>query len=1103
MKIVICDQLGLCYDGNTLEKQGLGGSESAVILMAKELHQLGFDVTVFNNCEDGEHSTSGVFDGVRYIDNKNAAAHTEHYDIAVVSRTTLPFLQAARNENFQFILNATKRYIWFHDTFIQGDAHVEPLLMNGTVHKIFTLADWHTNYILNAHHEGPRRNYEVLKHRVFQTRNGAVKRIKNIDLKAKDKNHFVYNASQTKGMIPLVEDIWPEVKKFIPDAHLTIIGGFYRFRENAEPDAQESVVQELAKREDLKKLGITFTGVIPQPEIAKILANAYLTIYPAAFPETFGISTLESMLYRTPAVTCRFGALEETATDLASFKIDYAICPNGLFPEIDQKKQNAAFLNELFYAYTNEYIVQQKQNYCRIFDDIAGWDTVALEWKRFFCNELGDFMPIEEHRAAKYITEKVNRVFRRVNTSGHLNEWSKPAVRSEQRIVVISPFWNAEGYIERHIRSVAAQDYTNWFHILIDDNSTDKSFLEASRVIAELDPEGKNHLLVQNPENFGCIRNQVQAWRDHVHKNDLVVFLDGDDELINNPTVFNYLASLYAEGYEMTYGSMWSRADNIPLIAQEYPDEVKEARTYREHLFNWKIPYTHLRTILGAHLHTITDDTPFKRPDGSWMKSGADNPLFYEMIERVEPEKIYCCQDILVNYNDLNPLNDYKINGKEQNQNANQSYMKGTKQTMKKILVAIPTAKYIEVETFKSIWDMDVPDDYEVDFQFFYGYEIGGVRNCATAWALNNGFDFLFFVDSDIVLPKNTLTNLLSADKDIISGVYIQRKSDMQVPEIYMWTEGNGSTNIPLPLLLNNGIVEVVGVGMGCCLINVNVLKEWPQPHFVYTCNKFPGDKGGMSEDVFFCRKARELGFKVWCDTSLKCDHKGSTFFDVDPPALKRYRELAAQPLLPQEHVNYMKSLNLEPKVVYDIGSSVLHWSSRMRSLWPNAKFILFDALENVGSLYEENGFDDYYLGVLGAQVGEQIDFKMNEYHPGGNSMFPENMHINGHSGLYFNDRHNYRKTTNTIDNLASLYDLPKPDVVKIDVQGAEGAVISGALKTFKNVEHFILELQFTDYNIGAPKAEEMIIFMNDLGYKLQAQFTKTNVDGDFHFIPK
>ena len=37
ISVAIIDIIGLTYDGNTLNKRGLGGSESAVILLAKEL----------------------------------------------------------------------------------------------------------------------------------------------------------------------------------------------------------------------------------------------------------------------------------------------------------------------------------------------------------------------------------------------------------------------------------------------------------------------------------------------------------------------------------------------------------------------------------------------------------------------------------------------------------------------------------------------------------------------------------------------------------------------------------------------------------------------------------------------------------------------------------------------------------------------------------------------------------------------------------------------------------------------------------------------------------------------------------------------------------
>jgi glycosyltransferase involved in cell wall biosynthesis len=932
MKIAIIDKLGLCYDGNTLSQQGLGGSESAVILIANELSKIGFSVTVYNNCKDGSNSKPGIYDGVRYIDNSDAKVDKTNYDIVIVSRTVAPFV----SQDWPFLHSAKKRILWLHDTFIEGDQIMEDLAVAGKIDHIFTLSDWHTSYILTCAH-GKKRNYEVLKKKIFQTRNGAVCHIPEVDLRKKDPNHFVYNASATKGMIPLVDHIWPEIKKKLPKAKLTIIGGYYRFREGAKPDEQENTVAKLAQRQDLKNLDVTFTGVIPQNEIAKILANAWMMLYPGAFPETFGISSLESLLYKTPLMTTRFGALEETAVDLACYHIDYAIEPNSLFPHINKETQIQKFLQSFFAAYSTPYLHQQNQNYCDVVKDVAGWNTVALQWKQFFYSIMGEFLSADEYREVTRINDKVSRVFGRTSIMPSPKIYR--SYNEQKRIVVISPFWNAENYIEKHIHSVAAQDYDNYIHILIDDCSDDNSYEIAKNTILNLLPKIQEKFKLSKTDyNQGCIKNQLAAYAAFGKKDDIIMLLDGDDWLINNNTIFHYYNDLYNQGYEFTYGSMWSIADNIPLIAQEYPSEVKKNKTYRSHHFNWKIPYTHLRTCLGKHFHEL-EYAKFKNDNGEWMKSGADNPLFYELIEQVDSNKIYCNREVVCNYNDANPLNDYKIRGEEQNRNANKSYKNissfesliqgktvavignaksllnqklgdeidkhdivirfnralqypinkithGSKtdiwvvwqakeyenikpicevqktvqaayflgcenknievapgkvyddlmsklgkdpssglvilewlsrlnpksvsvygfdwketpsihekhtsnymdtlhdfekekiiaenynfkimdRNMKTILVAIPTNKYIEVETFKSIWDLYVPEGYKLDFQFFYGYSRSQVLNLACEWGRR--YDASLFIERNVILAKDAMIKCLETNKDVVS----------------------------------------------------------------------------------------------------------------------------------------------------------------------------------------------------------------------------------------------------------------------------------------------------------------------------------------------
>jgi len=1494
MKIAIVDTLGLCYDGTTLSKQGLGGSESAVILISKELVKLGFEVDVYNNCNDSK-SSSGIYDGVRYIDHKEFSGTYPTYDVFISSRSVFPFYNG--HPYVQMAMNSRHRVLWMHDTFCQGDEHIETMVTSGIINEIFTLSDWHTSYVTTCTH-GPKRMFEVLKKYIWQTRNGAVKRIDEVDLSKKDRNHFVYNASATKGLLPLLKNIWPEVKRHIPEAKLTCIGGFYRFREGAEPDEQEKTVRDLMSNQDILNMGVTFTGVISQDEIAKILANANFMLYPADFPETFGISSLESLLYKTPIITSNFGALEETAIDMACYKVDYPAVPNNVYPHIDANSQTVRFVEAVLNAYNNPYLHQQKQNYCDVVLDVAGWDTVALQWKQHLYKKMGVSLPVYEYEEVSRINAKVARVFGR----RFMNQEQTTEYRStgpQQRIVVVSPFWNAANYIEKHILSVAQQSYDNYTHVLIDDASDDDSYNIAIKTVSNLPISIQDKFKVlKNKKNVGAIANQLKAFGLYVEKDDIVMMLDGDDWLVNNNTIFHYYNDLYSDGYDFTYGSMWSLADNIPLIAQNYPNDVILKKSYRDHKFNWGIPYTHLRTFRGSLLSDI--DQEVFMVDGEWMKAGADNPLFYELIERASHP--YAVKEIMVNYNDKNPLNDYKIRSDEQTANANRSNKKEKNMTQEKfsviiptmwrepdvfyralqnyvnhslvndiiiidndknnnpnwdilrnekvrlfsmeqniyvnpawnmgvnlsknekliianddiefdtnlidkihpriipsmgvhgiisgeeifnhpvstdysidfkewkqgdnihcfgqlmflhksnwtpiingldiyygddfifychlkkqlnnymiynirfyspmasttkdksitsgklekeqpifaewvsknpfnfdlniyneysqakntpsdinehvetlkelcdtvesvtefgvrtgvstrailmsnarkvrsydlvidpyvqrlfdasskhkdvkyqvgdtlainieptdllfidtdhtynqlkselymhhsnvkkyivfhdthtygvhnndpynnpgllpaiiefirdfpewtvdyfttknngfmvlkrqnqnthtkkktILIAVPTNKYVETDTVKSIYDLDIPDGYTTELQFFYGYQVDQIRNLIAEWAKN--YDYLFSVDSDIVLPKDSLRKMLNADKPLVSGLYIQRIPNTHTLEVYKDSGFGGTINIPYEEIQGRGLVQIAGCGFGCALIKGEVFRNMEYPHFVY--KSALDHKHTVSEDIYFCAKARSIGYELYADTSIICDHIGNTKFkvgDLPKPSLPQkthVQTIAEIDLLPASHAEYLKQMNIEPKVIYDIGASLLHWTKKAKEAWPNAEYFLADATETTREFLAASGHP-YYLGVLSDEDGKLINFYEDPQNPGGNSYYKENT-------PFYNESHAKPRITLTLDTVTSK--LPKPDLIKIDVQGAELDVLRGGMECLKHAKDVILEAQHVNYNEGAPKVEEVIGFMTSNGFELVSRFCYTDVDGDYHF---
>lgn len=1078
MHVAIIDSIGLKYNGNTVFERGLGGSESAVTFMAQSLVDNGFYVDVYCNCDK-----VGIYSGVVYRSLSQLDTMDLNYDIVISSRSVYPFIE---DRYKKFFVTSPYKVLWMHDTFCQGDELLEQLVVEQKINTIFTLSDFHTSYVSTCDH-GHKRMFEALKRHIFATRNGVHRWIDEVDISAKDYNSYVFNASVTKGMVPLVEDIWPHVKRHIPNAKLTIIGGFYNM---GTPDEQEKKWNQLSKDHP----EITFTGVISQAEIADILSKSSWMIYPTAFPETFGISTLEALNYNVPVLTTNFGALEQTAIDIASYKIPYCVEPNSVFPNINKAFQVEKFVEMVVLAYNNPYLHQQKMYACNQVKDISSWDSVAKQWKQHFYKRLGQYLPLHDYKKVCEINARVREVFgtRFCNT-----EDNYVPRNGQRKIIVITPMYNAKDYIKRCIDSVMAQDYDNYHMVIIDDCSTDGTYEYIREYVDDLQLDMSSISLDRNNKNRGALFNQLEVIRNYnVSPSDIVVLLDGDDSLVNDNQIFHKINNIYKnKEIQMTYGSCWSMADNIPLVAQPYPSKVFEDKSFKSHKFNWNIPYTHLRTF-KAGLIDATVKEKCQDEQGNYFKAGGDGALFYALIEKCEKHQVYVVSDILVNYNDLNPLNDYKVNGEEQTKNAN----KIVENKVKSILIAIPTAKYVETSTMKSIYDLTIPAGCRTELQFFYGYSVSQVRNLIADWGKN--YDYIFCVDSDIVLPKDALEKMVFAQKDVVSGVYIQRLPG-NIPEIYRQDYSRFAYE---EVMRNDRLFEIGACGFGCVLINSEVLRKIPYPHFVY--KEAIDHANTLSEDVYFCMKAREHGFKIWCDNSIRCDHVGQNVYScpevgtfcpekIDSVA-ENIKKVAAQDLLPKCHADYLYKMKRQdmiyPDVIYDIGACVGHWGRHAKECWDDAKIYAFEAngllFEN---LYDSKIYDQNYNVVLSDEEKE-VKYYNNPYNLGGNSYYKENTNE-------YNESHIEHRKAFSLDQTVELCNVPLlPDLIKIDVQGAELDILKGAEKCLANCNDIIVECQHTNYNEGAPKFEEVKTFLESKGFKLVSNFCRTDVDGDYHF---
>jgi hypothetical protein len=118
----------------------------------------------------------------------------------------------------------------------------------------------------------------------------------------------------------------------------------------------------------------------------------------------------------------------------------------------------------------------------------------------------------------------------------------------------------------------------------------------------------------------------------------------------------------------------------------------------------------------------------------------------------------------------------------------------------------------------------------------------------------------LLFIEEDVVIPEGGFEKLMLAKADIACIDY--------------GVEGWGCVT-------KNKEGEILWCGLGCTLINRNVFNNLDKPYFRSDIElrlndwkwvKSPPDKYG-GQDIYFCTKAREKGFKIVQVEGIECKH--------------------------------------------------------------------------------------------------------------------------------------------------------------------------------------------------------------------------------------
>ena len=190
-----------------------------------------------------------------------------------------------------------------------------------------------------------------------------------------------------------------------------------------------------------------------------------------------------------------------------------------------------------------------------------------------------------------------------------------------------------------------------------------------------------------------------------------------------------------------------------------------------------------------------------------------------------------------------------------------QRYLETGKQ---RLLIVTLTASETQPETVPALErPYEIPATVERRKHCIYGMTIDRGYTEAVLQAVRDGATHLMCIEDDTFPPLDAIERLLAHDKDVVCGWYPKRQPGKR---------------IGVPIVLKNGkrqtlddpdayadLVELYTVPMGCTLIKMDVFKHIEMPWFVTT--------GQLTQDSFFSQKARDAGFTLWCDTSIRCAH--------------------------------------------------------------------------------------------------------------------------------------------------------------------------------------------------------------------------------------
>jgi GT2 family glycosyltransferase len=153
--------------------------------------------------------------------------------------------------------------------------------------------------------------------------------------------------------------------------------------------------------------------------------------------------------------------------------------------------------------------------------------------------------------------------------------------------------------------------------------------------------------------------------------------------------------------------------------------------------------------------------------------------------------------------------------------------------------------------------------------QFEVGIDVAVNRRNVVRYALENEYDWVWFVDDDMLFAPDHLMRLLGHDQPIVASLYLNRKPPYY-PVAYNRRfmrpdEGPSWNPIDLDGAPASGLADIVAAGTGGLLVRRAVFEALEYDIWF--------KRNGAGEDMSFCARAIEAGFPMYVDLGARMGH--------------------------------------------------------------------------------------------------------------------------------------------------------------------------------------------------------------------------------------